>query len=63
MVGDQPSDVSAGLAFGARTVKIGPDVPGADVTVPDLAAGVDWILDQSGIPRAPAHRQANSDAR
>jgi D-glycero-D-manno-heptose 1,7-bisphosphate phosphatase len=53
MVGDRWRDIEAGRRAGCRTVLIGTgydektDV-GADATVGDLRAAVDWLLAQSG---------------
>lgn len=46
LVGDAESDVAAGRAVGARTVRLGPagTVTRADLTAPDLAAAVAALL-------------------
>jgi D-glycero-D-manno-heptose 1,7-bisphosphate phosphatase len=47
MIGDSESDVHAGLAAGARTIRLVPATPAqtaAHVCAPDLAAAVDGLL-------------------
>jgi len=58
MVGDRWRDVEAGRRAGCATVFVDhgyderrPDAP--DLTVPDLAAGVAWIVRRVGLPCAP----------
>jgi len=49
MIGDAASDVGAGRAVGALTVRIGTEDDGADHVAADLAGAVAWLLE-----RAPA---------
>lgn len=60
MVGDAASDVMAGRAAGAMTVRIGASDPDADTAVPDLLSAVDWILAEPTPPAsAPSSRRAD----
>ena len=46
MVGDSVSDIAAGNAVGAITVKLGAEIAGATHAAPDLAAAVDLLLSE-----------------
>ena len=46
MIGDAVSDIAAGNAVGAITVKLGPEIAGATHAAPDLAAAVDLLLSE-----------------
>jgi D-glycero-D-manno-heptose 1,7-bisphosphate phosphatase len=59
MVGDRDRDIAAGQAAGCQTVLVGkahgrPPVPPADLTVEDLRAAVDWIVDHTAAKKGVA---------